>query len=219
VTIRPEYLLMAVDSLCKLLLTDKNPQIRAKAAESLGKIGSELAIPALCQALQQDTDINVRFQAADALVLIVNPESVKFMSETPKNQNSFNFNAPVGNINTGDVKIEGDQVGIQNNYAPTQNLTELIEKLEQLLENLPKNNPPQEVFIAELEEVIQTYPITSAEDKRLFNIQFQQSIRTKSQIAQILLQGGIELIKILCPPLGIPIEMGKKWLETAEKNK
>jgi hypothetical protein len=150
-------------------------------------------------------------------VLIVNPESVKFMSETPKNQN--NFNAPIGNINMGDVKIEGDQVGIQNNYAPTQNLTELIEKLEQLLENLPKNNPPQEVFIAELEEVIQTYPITSAEDKRLFNIQFEQSIRTKSQIAQILLQGGIELIKILCPPLGIPIEMGKKWLETAEKIK
>jgi HEAT repeats len=219
VTIRPEYLLMAVDSLCKLLLKDKNSQIRAKAAESLGKIGSESAIPALCQALQQDTDINVRFQAADALVLIVNPESVKFMSETPKNQNSFNFNAPVGNINTGDVKIEGDQVGIQNNYAPTQNLTELIEKLEQLLENLPENNPPEEVFIAELEEVIKTYPITSAEDKRLFNIQFEQSIRTKSQIAQILLQGGIELIKILCPPLGIPIEMGKKWLETAEKIK
>jgi hypothetical protein len=219
VTIRPEYLLMAVDSLCKLLLKDKNSQIRAKAAESLGKIGSESAIPTLCQALQQDTDINVRFQAADALVLIVNPESVKFMSETPKNQNSFNFNAPVGNINTGDVKIEGDQVGIQNNYAPTQNLTELIEKLEQLLENLPENNPPEEVFIAELEEVIKTYPITSAEDKRLFNIQFEQSIRTKSQIAQILLQGGIELIKILCPPLGIPIEMGKKWLETAEKIK
>jgi hypothetical protein len=210
---------MAVDSLCKLLLKDKNSQIRAKAAESLGKIGSESAIPTLCQALQQDTDINVRFQAADALVLIVNPESVKFMSETPKNQNSFNFNAPVGNINTGDVKIEGDQVGIQNNYAPTQNLTELIEKLEQLLENLPENNPPEEVFIAELEEVIKTYPITSAEDKRLFNIQFEQSIRTKSQIAQILLQGGIELIKILCPPLGIPIEMGKKWLETAEKIK
>ncbi|PAX60638.1 HEAT repeat domain-containing protein [Brunnivagina elsteri] len=216
-TIRQEYLLMAVDSLCKLLLEDKNPQIRAKAAESLGKISSELAIPALCQALQQDTDINVRFQAADALVLIVNPESVKLMSETPKYQN--NFNAPISNFNQGDVKIEGDQVGIQNNYAPTRNVIELTNKLEQILETLPKNNPPQELFIAELEEVIQTYPITSAEDKRLFNIQFEQSIRTKSQIAQILLQGGIELIKILCPPLGIPIEMGKKWLKTAEKIK
>jgi hypothetical protein len=29
--------------------------------------------------------------------------------------------------------------------------------------------------------------------------------------------GGIELIKILCPPLGIPIEMGRKWLDTARK--
>ncbi len=35
----------------------------------------------------------------------------------------------------------------------------------------------------------------------------------------MILTGGIELIKMLCPALDIPIEMGKKWLETTEKQK
>lgn len=203
-TIRPEYLLMAVDSLCKLLLTDKNPQIRAKAAESLGKIGSELAIPALCQALQQDQDIdiNVRFQAADALVLIVNPKSVKFMSENPKYQN--NFNAPISNFNQGDVKIAGDQVGIQHNYSPEnkQTLAEAAKEIQDLLNQLS-----------------QTYPTTTDYEKQVLVNQFNQEVKTNSRIRDMILVGGIELIKILCPPLGIPIEMGKKWLETAEKLK
>ena len=40
-------------------------------------------------------------------------------------------------------------------------------------------------------------------------------IKKNSRLRSSLITGGIELIKILCPPLGIPIEMGKKWLETA----
>ncbi len=39
-----------------------------------------------------------------------------------------------------------------------------------------------------------------------------------SETSKYQLAGGIELIKILCPPLGIPIEMGKRWLESAKHN-
>lgn len=38
------------------------------------------------------------------------------MTEAPKKQPTFHINQ-VGNINTGDITIEGDQIGIQHNYA------------------------------------------------------------------------------------------------------
>ncbi|MEM7726547.1 MAG: hypothetical protein AAF208_09260 [Cyanobacteria bacterium P01_A01_bin.45] len=43
-------------------------------------------------------------------------------------------------------------------------------------------------------------------------------MKTNSRVREILTSGEIELIKILCPPLGIPIEMDKKWLETAKRH-
>ena len=38
------------------------------------------------------------------------------MTNSPTNQPSFQINS-VGNINTGNVTVQGDQVGIQHNYA------------------------------------------------------------------------------------------------------
>ncbi len=55
-----EYTKIAVSSLSKKL-DDNHPEIRAKAAESLGKIGSETAIPGLLKALE-DSDGFVRRQ-------------------------------------------------------------------------------------------------------------------------------------------------------------
>ena len=70
-----------------------------------------------------------------------------------------------------------------------------------------------------LDQLSQNYPITTEYEKKTFVNQFNQEIKANSRIRNIILAGGIELIKMNCPPLGIPIEMGKKWLETAEKNK
>ena len=39
------------------------------------------------------------------------------MPEAAKNQPTFHINQ-VGNINTGDITIEGDQIDTQHNYAP-----------------------------------------------------------------------------------------------------
>ena len=60
-----EYTKIAVNSLSKKL-DDNHPEIRAKAAESLGRIGSETAIPGLLKALE-DSDGFVRIKAAEAL--------------------------------------------------------------------------------------------------------------------------------------------------------
>ena len=62
------------------------------------------------------------------------------MAETPKNQPTFHINQ-VGNINAGDVTISGDQVGIQHNYAPPQNLAAAAQEIQQLLEQLAHTSP------------------------------------------------------------------------------
>jgi len=65
------------------------------------------------------------------------------MSETSKYQNTFHFNQAPGNVNTGDVTIQRDQVGIQHNYAPEQkqNLAEAAKEIQQLLDQLSQNHP------------------------------------------------------------------------------
>ena len=65
------------------------------------------------------------------------------MSETSKYQNSFHFNQAPGNVNTGDVTIQRDQVGIQHNYAPEQkqNLAEAAKEIQELLDQLSQTYP------------------------------------------------------------------------------
>ncbi|MEM6754721.1 MAG: CHAT domain-containing protein [Cyanobacteria bacterium P01_C01_bin.38] len=46
------------------------------------------------------------------------------MSENYKNQNQFNIHGNIGNINAGDTTINGDQIGMQNNYASDKSLAE-----------------------------------------------------------------------------------------------
>jgi HEAT repeat protein len=60
-----EYTKIAISSLSKKL-DDNHPRIRAKAAESLGEIGLEEAIPGLLKALEDSNEF-VRFSAADAI--------------------------------------------------------------------------------------------------------------------------------------------------------
>ncbi len=130
--------------LCQLL-EDPDPRIRAKAANALGKLGLDSTIPNLSQVVINDPDFQVRAIAIDALLLIAKPELL--MTEPAKNQPIFNINQ-VGNINTGDVTIQGNQVGIQHNYAPEPS-TEAPQQLAQLLTKLRAqypNKPDTEIF-------------------------------------------------------------------------
>ena len=51
-----KYLEMAINA-CLEKLADADPQVRAKAAKSLGELGSEEAIPFLCQFLEMQKSI------------------------------------------------------------------------------------------------------------------------------------------------------------------
>lgn len=65
----------------------------------------------------------------------IQPLEATSMTESSKNQPTFHI-GQVGNINTGDVTIHGDQVGIQHNYAPQQDLAQAAKDIQDLLQQL-----------------------------------------------------------------------------------
>jgi hypothetical protein len=106
----------------------------------------------------------------------------------------MNFNAPVSGV-AGNV--EGDMIVNPTPKTPAESAQEIQQLLAQLA---------------------QTYPTNTEAEKEVFLAQVDAEIKKNSRLRNILIAGGIELIKILCPPLGIPIEMGRKWLETAKSS-
>jgi HEAT repeats len=138
--ITPEEKAGVIDLLSRILLTDQDYRVRVLSAESLGKLRDARAITALSQAAAQDPAFQVRIGAVEALVLICNhQDSIDIMSEQPKNQPTFNI-GQVGTINTGDVDIKGDQIGIQYNYTD-QEVQAASRELTSLLLELQTKNP------------------------------------------------------------------------------
>jgi HEAT repeat protein len=165
-----------IDLLCRILLTDRDDRVRLISAESLGKLRDARAISVLSQAASQDPAFQVRIGAVEALVLICNyQESIDIMSEQPKNQPTFQI-GQVGNINTGDVDIKGDQIGIQYNYA---------------------NDPEVQAAIIELKDLLLEIQIkhssiaTTAEAIAIIDVEFteikQTNTRKLAKLAQFLL--------------------------------
>jgi hypothetical protein len=144
----------------------------------------------------------------DAFIVIHQSQPAQSMPEQPQNRPIFNINQ-VGNINTGDVTITGDQIGIQHNYAPEPN-TEAKQQLEQLLKKLRSQYPNEtdaEIFnilINNFSNMPQTHPQTWQRWQDIFSVIFA---------------GGIEAAKVLVPMAGIPIEVLKRLYEIYDRNK
>jgi HEAT repeats len=165
-----------IDLLCRILLTDRDYRIRLISAESLGKLRDARAISVLSQAASQDPAFQVRIGAVEALVLICNyQESIDIMSEQPKNQPTFHI-GQVGNINTGDVDIKGDQIGIQYNYANDPEVQSASIELKDLLLEIQIKHSS----IATTEEAIAIIDVEFTEIKQTNN-------RKLAKLAQFLL--------------------------------
>jgi len=188
--LKPDYLQLVIEAFSKRL-KHSDAQMRIKAAQCLGKMGDESIIPLLCQALEAENDLAVQFSIMDAIVLIDN-----LTSETPMSENTQGSKYNIVQPQNVQIIEQGD--GIIHNYATPQNLAEAAQEIQQLISQLT-----------------QTYPTNTEIEKQTFVAQVDAEIKKNSRLRNILITGGIELIKILCPPLGIPIVMGKKWLETA----
>jgi hypothetical protein len=84
------------------------------------------------------------------------------MTEFSKNQPTFHINQ-VGTVNTGDVTVYGDQIGIQQNFAHDPKITEALTELRPILEKLQHQHPSTEaeahaIIDAEFTELQQTQP-------------------------------------------------------------
>ena len=179
-----KYLEMAINA-CVEKLSDSDPQVRAKAAKSLGELGSEEAIPFLCQFLENEKTKNVILEIINAFTVIHNSGSNQPMPENPK----YNFpNAQ--NVQIVEQTDGGDVIA--HNYASPQNLTEAATEIQNLLDQLAE-----------------TKPLTS----QVIQQEIQQNSDFKNRLKKSLTAGSIETIKIIFAPLSIPIEMLKAWLE------
>ncbi|NEO65411.1 MAG: hypothetical protein F6J98_35465 [Moorea sp. SIO4G2] len=101
--------------------------------------------------------------------------------------------------------VEANQIGaeINNNYAPEQkqNLADAAAEIQELLQQLE-----------------QSYPnATAIEKQSALAVSLQQEIKQnptfKARLRNALKEGGIEALKVLFAPIGIPIEMVKGWID------
>ncbi|NEQ73417.1 MAG: pentapeptide repeat-containing protein [Okeania sp. SIO2C9] len=133
-----------------------------------------------------------------------------FMADTTKNDFSGGkFSQGVVNVD----KSQGNRIsgpiyanhvgGIINNYPPEQkqNLADAAVEIQQLLQQLEQNYPNA----------------TEIEKQSALAVTLQQEIKQnptlKARLINALKEGGIEALKVLFGPIGIPIEMVKGWIE------
>lgn len=129
------------------------------------------------------------------------------MTNSPKNQSTFHINS-VGNLNTGDVTIQGDQIGIQHNAADPE-IKRAIANLQTLITQLQTRYPNatdeqlSEILLNRFEEMPQQNP---------------KNWQRWQDIFSILFAGGVEAAKILVPVSGIPIEVLKRLYEIYQRH-
>jgi HEAT repeat protein/energy-coupling factor transporter ATP-binding protein EcfA2 len=104
-------------------------------------------------------------------------------------------------------KIEGGYH--EHNYAPQANLKE-TEQLTQLLQKLRTSNPnaTEEQIFDILLRGFQTMPQNNP-----------QNWQNWQNILSLIFVGGVEGIKMVCPPAGIPIEVGRKLYDIYDHNR
>ena len=120
---------MAISSLCESLLTDTSSAVRYSAAEALGKIGSEDAIPTLAQALK-DSDYHVRKQAAEAIGKIGGIEMSGDRIDRVVNTGGGNYYESIKT--EGGTYIQGDYIHLNQDLSQAASqIQDLLDRLQQ----------------------------------------------------------------------------------------
>jgi len=122
---------------------------------------------------------------------------------------NFNFNAPVGQVITGDQTIYGDNIGTQNNYHSTApDIEKLATELDDLLQTIEPQIP--EPTTPTGKEQLITAAITAIENKPSL----------KDRLAAALQAGTFEAIKQFTknPYVEIVLAAFKAALEAKQKS-
>jgi HEAT repeat protein len=203
----------------KLALRDEDYTVRMDAANALSEINtidviriwSELAdlvhtsLGDAAFKVMSSVQFDCKFYNYD----IAQSLPPKLSNEHPNKQGmtsmtTYNFDqrgAYIGvNVaNEGSI-INFVQYANQNIDFSKQDLAEAARKIEALLTQLG-----------------QTYPVTTEAQQQTFIQKFLERIESTPDLIKVFLAGGIEGLKILCPPAGIPIEIARSIYEAIQK--
>ena len=176
---------LIIKTISRKLFENKDLMIRIKAAESLGKLGSEKAIIPLCQALDKEIDYEVICVIMDAIVQI--SKSAQTMSDAPKNQFIFNKE-----VKTSAVNVEGDQ---NITYNPTPKTpAETAKEIQDLLKQLKEGNP-------------------DLNEEKLLRLLFAKNPTLKARLLNGIKEGGSAVLSAFAPIVNIPVQTIKGILE------
>lgn len=118
--------------------------------------------------------------------------------------NNFNFDQRGSTIGVN-VASEGSNIKFiqhakQNIHFSEQDLAEAAQKIQALLNQLA-----------------QTYPTTDEVQQQTFVQKFLEWVESTPDMIKVIFAGGIEGLKVLCPPAGIPVEMARRLYEAVQE--
>lgn len=200
-------------------LENENFKYRAIVVESLEKVGNYKALPKLFHLrikLATD-DIRDAIAAIQSRCGFYNYEIAQYstpeLNVTDKIENeciktvnmTYHFDqrgATIGvNVTSEGSNIKFIQHAKQNINISEQDLAEAAQKIQALLNQLA-----------------QTYPPTSEpQQQKTFIQKFLERLESTPDLIKFILAGGIEGLKVLWPPAGIPVEMARSLYEVVQK--
>ncbi|MGB5961203.1 MAG: HEAT repeat domain-containing protein [Coleofasciculaceae cyanobacterium] len=129
-------------------------------------------------------------------------------SNSPQGFTIMTDKQPIINFNQSNATVgvnyaaENSNIKFQQNVKniSEQDLAEAAKKIQSLLSQLA-----------------QTYSHTTESQQQTFIQKFIAQLESTPDLIKVILAGGIEWLKILCPPTGIPIEMSRSLYEAVQK--
>ncbi|WP_375470814.1 NACHT domain-containing protein [uncultured Nostoc sp.] len=155
--------------------------------------------------------LNEETNNADPLTSVLSKlnKTLITVSETPKNDfTGATFGPIVGSV-TGN--IQGDNIGTQNNYASTKDIANLEIVLEQLLEKMEQDKPTVIDAQPIVAQAVESHPVLK--NRQAIEQVIKNNPTLKVRLQRALTAAGIETVKILFAPAGIPIEAIRAWNE------
>lgn len=119
-SLSPHDLDLIVNTLSNKFL-EETLLIRQEIIETMGKLGSEKAIPFLCEILKTEKDYSLLCAIMEAMINIKNHRRDFPMSDS---QPKYIFNSPQN------VQINEQGDGNIHNYAPSQNLVDAAKEIQ-----------------------------------------------------------------------------------------
>lgn len=203
-----------------LVLKDAEFSVRQHAGYALRRIASYEILPDLTKLLQTTgerhlldaiTAIQTRCKfynyeiAQSSRPALPNAEylnSLQGLTIMTDKQPIINFNQSNATVGVN-YAAENSNIKFQQNVKniSEQDLGEAAKKIQSLLNQLA-----------------QTYPPTTEPQQQTFIQKFIEQLESTPDLIKVILAGGIEGVKILCPTAGIPIEMSRRLYEAVQKH-